>query len=391
MLKREYLRLIEEKLQHFPVVGLLGARQVGKTTLAQIIAASRPSLYLDLENYQDLAKLENPIAYFESHADKLIILDEVQRKPELFATLRGLVDKNRRAGHKYGQFLILGSASLELLRQSSESLAGRIVYLEMSSISVVEIENDRNSLQNLWLRGGFPNSLLAKSESASMEWRHAFIKTYLERDIPQFVSRLPSETLRRLWIMLAHLHGTQLNVSRIASGLGVSGQTVTRYIDLLVDLFLVRRLMPWHNNLGKRLVRSPKVYVRDSGILHALLNINNFDSLLSNPVIGTSWEGFVIDNLLSFLPVGAEHYYYGTVRGAEVDLVIKHPAGELFAIEIKRSLAPKISQGFYEICKDINPTQRYVVYDGQEKFLLKNDIYAISLWELMKIIMDTKV
>lgn len=388
MIKRRYLQVVEEKLQNFPVVSLLGARQIGKTTLAQMIAAKRPSVYLDLENYQDLAKLENPIAYFELHADKLIILDEVQRKPELFAVLRGLIDKGRRSGHKHGQFLVLGSASLELLRQSSESLAGRIVYVEMSSISVTEIKNDRNSIQNLWLRGGFPDSLLAKSESISMEWRQAFIKTYLERDIPQFVSpRFPAETLRRLWTMLAHLHGTQLNVSRIATSLGVSGQTVARYIDLLVDLFLVRRLMPWHNNLGKRLVRSPKIYVRDSGILHALLNISNIDNLFCHPVMGASWEGFAIDNLLSFLPVGTEYYFYGTARGAEVDLVIKHPAGELLAIEIKHSLTPKISRGFYEVCKDIKPTQRYVVYDGDEKFSLGNDIYATNLKDLMDIIL----
>jgi uncharacterized protein len=388
MIKRRYLQIVEGKLQNFPVVGLLGARQVGKTTLAQIIAASRPSVYLDLENYQDLAKLENPIAYFELHADKLIILDEVQRKPELFAVLRGLIDKGRRAGHKYGQFLVLGSASLELLRQSSESLAGRIVYVEMSSISAIEIDNSRNLLQNLWLRGGFPDSFLANSENVSMEWRQAFIKTYLERDIPQFAPRLPAETLRRFWIMLAHLHGTQLNVSRIASNLGINGQTVTRYVDLLVDLFLVRRLMPWHSNTGKRLVRSPKVYVRDSGILHALLNINNIDNLFSHPVVGTSWEGFVIDNLLSFLSVGTECYFYGTTRGAEVDLVIKHPAGKLFAIEIKRSLAPQVGRGFYEVCKDINPTERYVVYDGQEKIPLKDNICAVGLRELMQIIMN---
>lgn len=389
MIKRKYLQIIEEKLQNFPVVGLLGARQIGKTTLAQMIAAGRPSVYLDLENYQDLAKLENPIAYFELHADKLIILDEVQRKPDLFAILRGLVDKGRRSGHKYGQFLILGSASLELLRQSSESLAGRIVYVEMSSISIAEIKNDRSAIQNLWLRGGFPDSLLAKSESVSMEWRQAFIKTYLERDIVQFVSsRFPAETLRRLWTMLAHLHGTQLNVSRIASGLGVSGQTVARYIDLLVDLFLVRRLMPWHNNLGKRLVRSPKIYVRDSGILHALLNVNNIDNLFGHPIMGASWEGFVIDNLLSFLPAGAEYYFYGTARGAEVDLVIKHPAGEILAIEIKHSLSPKINKGFYEVCKDIKSTQCYIVYGGDEKFPLGNDIYAIGLKDLMNVIVD---
>lgn len=388
MIKREYLRIVEEKLQRFPVVGLLGARQVGKTTLAQMVAATRSSVYLDLENYQDLAKLDDPIAYLELHEDKLVILDEVQRKPELFSVLRGLVDKGRCTGHRYGKFLVLGSASLELLRQSSESLAGRIIYLEMNPVSLIEIENNRSSLQKLWLRGGFPESLLAKSGTISMEWRQAFIKTYLERDIPKLISpRLPTETLRRLWIMLAHLQGTQLNVSRLASALGISGQSVTRYIDLLVDLFLVRRLLPWHSNAGKRLTRSPKVYLRDSGILHALLNINSMDDLFSHPVVGASWEGFVIDNLLSFLPLGTEYYFYGTASGAEIDLIIKFPDGRLFAIEIKRSVAPRVGYGFYEVCKDIKPTERYVVYDGKEKIPLKDNVYAIGSWELMQIIM----
>lgn len=382
---RKYQKIIEENLQNFPVVGLLGARQIGKTTLAQMIGANRPSLYLDLENYRDVAKLEDPLAYFELHADKLVILDEVQHKPELFAVLRGLVDKRRGAGHKYGQFLVLGSASQDLLRQSSESLAGRIVYIEMGPITVSEINNDRKSLQNLWLRGGFPDSLLAKSETISMAWRQAFIKTYLTRDIPEHISpRFPEETLHRLWTMLAHLHGTQLNLSKVAANLGISGQAVARYIDLLVDLFLVRRVKPWHNNAGKRLVRSPKIYVRDSGILHALLNINNLDDLFGHPIIGASWEGFIMDNLLSFLPVGSEYYFYGTARGAEVDLVIKHPRGHLLAIEIKRALTPKMNRGFYEVCKDINPSKRYVVYDGDEKFPLGDDIYAISLLELMQ-------
>jgi len=390
MINRKYLQIIEEKLQHFPVVGLLGARQIGKTTLAQILAASRPALYLDLENYQDLAKLTDPISYFELHADKLIILDEVQRKPELFTTLRSLVDKGRHTGRKHGQFLVLGSASCELLHQSAESLAGRIIYVEMNPISAVEIDNTKKhyALHNLWLRGGFPESLLAKSENLSMEWRQAFIKTYLERDIPQLAPRLPATTLRRLWTMLAHLQGTQLNTSRIAGSLGVSGQTVTRYIDLLADLFLVRRLMPWHNNTGKRLIRSPKIYVRDSGILHALLNVNSIESLLSHPVAGTSWEGFVIDNLLSFLPVGAECYFYGTARGAEIDLIIKQPTGALLAIEIKRALIPKVGKGFHEVCQDLNPTQRYVVYDGNERFPLGNGIETIDLPGLMALVMN---
>lgn len=380
---RTHIKEVEEKLADFPVVGLLGPRQIGKTTLAQEIASKRPSLYLDLENFQDLAKLKNPISYLENHSDKLIILDEIQRKPEIFMSLRGLVDKGRRAGRKVGQFLILGSASLDLLQQSSESLAGRIAYIEMSPINLLEFKDERQ----LWLRGGFPDSLLARSNRSSMEWRQQFIKTYLERDIPQFGFRIPAETLRRLWMMLAHEQGSVVNVAKLAASLGVSGQSVARYIDLLADLFLIRRLAPWHNNLGKRLIRSSKIYVRDSGILHALLNIGDFEYLLGHPSIGASREGFVIDNLLSFLPIGAEAYFYRTVRGAEIDLVIKYPDRRIVAVEIKNSAAPKISRGFYEGCKDVNPTHKYVVYDGKEKFPLSEkrgeNIFAIGLKGLM--------
>jgi uncharacterized protein len=384
MIKRKYLPIIEEKLNNFSVVGLLGPRQIGKTTLAKVIAETRPTLYLDLENYQDLAKLENPIAYLELHADKLIILDEIQRKPDLFMVLRGLIDKWRQAGRKYGQFLILGSASLDLLRQSAESLAGRIVYLEMGQITVAEIAARNDEWQKLWLRGGFPDSFLAESDITSIEWRQAFLKTYLERDVPQFGPRIPAETLRRLWVMLAHLQGTALNLAKLAGNLSISGQTVSRYIDLLTDLFLLRRLSPWHNNIGKRLVRSPKIYVRDSGILHALLNIQSLDNLFCHPILGASWEGFVIDNVLSFLPVGTEAYFYSTARGAEIDLVLKHADGRLIAIEIKHSAAPKLERGFYNACEDIQPTHRYVVYSGIEKFPIRKNVYAISLLELLQ-------
>ena len=389
MINRNYLAIVKEKLSNFSAVGLLGSRQIGKTTLAQTIADERSSLYIDLENHQDLAKLENPVSYLESHADKLIILDEIQRKPDLFQALRGLIDKNRRTGNRYGQFLILGSASLDLLHQSSESLAGRIVYVEMNPISAIEIPHTRTEYHNLWLRGGFPDSLLANSENASMEWRLAFIKTYLERDIPQFGPRIPAETLRRLWTMIAHLQGTPLNSAKLAGNLGVSGQTIARYIDLLTDLFLVRRLTPWHGIAGKRLVRSPKVYVRDSGILHALLNISNRENLLSHPVVGASWEGFAIDNLLSFLPIGAETYFYRTARGAEIDLIIKLPDNRIIAIEIKHSSSPKLERGFHEACLDINPTHKYVVYDGTEKYPMHKDTFAISLPELIQEILGS--
>lgn len=382
MIDRKILSIVEDKLTYFSAVELLGPRQIGKTTLAKEIAAKRPSLYLDLEDYRDMAKLEDPIPFLESQMDKLIILDEIQRAPELFNSLRSLIDHNRRLGRKYGQFLILGSASIDLLRQSSESLAGRIAYVEIGSITCLEIP--RRDLNRLWINGGFPDSFLAPSSNASMEWRQALIKTYLERDIPQFGPRIPAETLRRLWTMLAHSQGMLLNCARLASSLNISGQTVGRYIDLLSDLFLVRRLIPWHENMGKRLVRSPKVYLRDSGILHTLLRIQTTEDLLSHPIVGPSWEGFVIDNLLSFLPSGAESYFYRTARGAEIDLVLRLPDSRIMAIEIKRSSAPKIERGFYEACKDINPTHSYVVYDGVDQFPLKEGIQAIGLAGLVK-------
>jgi hypothetical protein len=389
MIDRKTLPIVEDKLTNFSAVGLLGPRQIGKTTLAQAIRAKRPCIYLDLENHQDLTKLDDPVSYLESHSDKLIILDEVHRKPELFMTLRGLIDKGRRTGRRNGQFLILGSASIDLLKQSSESLAGRIAYVEMSPVTVTEISSAHSNIDTLWLRGGFPDSLLSPSDNISMEWRHAFIKTYLERDVPQFGPRIPAETLRRLWTMLAHSQASLLNAAKLAGSLGVSGQTVVRYVDLLTDLLLVRRLSPWHGNIKKRLVKSPKVYLRDSGVLHALLNINSLENLFGHPVAGASWEGFVIENLLSFLPVGCEAYFYRTARGAEIDLVIRHVDGRIIAIEVKRSSAPKLERGFHEACKDIKPTHRFVVYNGQEKFPMKDNVYAISLPDLMAELIDS--
>ncbi len=385
MIRRKYLSTVEEKLKTSAAVGLIGLRQIGKTTLAKEIAKKRPSIYLDLENYQDLAKLEDPIRYLEAHSNKLVILDEIHRKPEIFMTLRGLIDKGREAGRKFGQFLILGSASTDLLKQSSESLAGRINYVEMNPFCATELPNKYTQTHNLWIRGGLPESFLASSEAASIDWRRAFIKTYLERDIPQFGARIPSETLRRLWTMLAHNQGQCLNISKLTDSIGgISSQTVTHYIDLLKDLFLIRKLLPYHSNLKKRMVRSPRIFVRDSGILHGLLNINNLDDLLSNPIVGKSWEGFVIDNILSFLPLGSEAYFYKSAAGAEIDLIIKHADRRIIAIEIKRSSTPRLERGFYEACKDINPTHKYVIYDGKESFFMKEDVNAMSLEDFME-------
>ncbi len=384
MIKRRLEDKIREALTRSPSVALIGPRQVGKTTIAFNISETTPSIYLDLESSLDLQKVRDIVSFHNANKDKLIILDEVQRLPEVFSPLRGIIDKERRKGNKAGQFLFLGSASIDLLRQSSESLAGRITYLELFGVNQLEFPNNINTL---WLRGGFPESLLAASERASLEWRRDFIKTYLERDIPQLGPRIPAETLERFWTMLAHHQGSVFNAANLGRNLDVSGVTIGRYLDLMVDLLLVRRLRPWTYNVGKRLVRSPKVYVRDSGITHALLNITDHNQLLGHPVIGGSWEGFVIENILSVAPVGVQPFYYGTQGGAEIDLILEFSAKTKWAIEIKRSSSPTVSKGFHIACEDINPERRYVVYSGTDQFSLGNGINAISLSDLMHEVM----
>ncbi|HHJ18259.1 MAG TPA: ATP-binding protein, partial [Gammaproteobacteria bacterium] len=294
MITRQIAEKLQATIAQVPAVALLGARQVGKTTLAKTIASTIDSVYLDLEAPEDLLKLSDPSSFLSTQTDKLVILDKIQRAPELFPVLRGLIDKNRERGRRSGQFLLLGSASMDLMRQSSESLAGRIGYLEMSGLNLVEVDGHQQERQTLWLRGGFPYSYLAADDGLAMDWLENLIRTYLERDIPQMGFRVPAARLRRLWTMLAHLQGETVNYSRLASNLEVDAKTVTHYIDILTDLLLVRRLEPWHANVKKRLVKSPRYYVRDSGILHRLLGINTYDALLSNPVLGKSWEGFVI-------------------------------------------------------------------------------------------------
>ncbi len=365
---------------HTPAVTLLGTRQVGKTTLAQSIAESRTALYLDLESPEDLLKLSDPSAFLSLHGDKLVIIDEIQRVPDLFMVLRGLIDKNRRAGRKGEQYLLLGSASMDLLRQSSESLAGRISYIELAGLNLLEVPaTTSKDRQKLWLRGGFPESYLAESDALAMTWLENLIRTYLERDVPQMGFRVPAMRLRRLWTMLAHLQGESVNFSKLGANLEVDGKTVSSYIDILVDLLLVRRLEPWHVNVKKRLVKSPHFYIRDSGILHRLLGIADYNSLLSNPVLGKSWEGFVIENILSVLPNQVEVYFYRTAAGAEIDLLLKLSGKELWAIEIKTSVAPKIKQGFHLACKDVKATRKYVIYGGGDEFPIAKDTTVLSL------------
>ena len=377
MFKRHLQSLLGEELQFSPAVALLGPRQVGKTTLALEVARNIPHVYLDLESDRDRGKLAQAELYLESHLDKLVILDEVHRAPGLFLVLRGLIDQARRAGRASGQYLLLGSASLDVLHQSGETLAGRIAYLELGPLNV--LETGQSALDALWLRGGFPQSLTAPSDARSLRWRENFIRTYLERDIPQFGPRIAAETLRRFWTMLAHHQGGMLNVAQLARNLGVDVKTAQSYIDLLCDLLLVRRLAPWHTNTGKRLVKAPKVYVRDSGLVHALLNIESRESLLSHMVVGASWEGYCIETLLACVPAGVTGYFYRTSGGAEIDLLLAWPDGELWAIEIKRSSAPKVERGFHSACDDLKPSQKWVVYPGQETYPLGADIQAISL------------
>lgn len=384
MLKRRITQKLQATIAQVPAVALLGARQVGKTTLAKTITEDIDSIYLDLEAPEDLLKLSDPTSFLSAHADKLVILDEIQRSPELFPVLRGLIDKNREQGRRGGHFLLLGSASMDLMRQSSESLAGRISYLEMSGLNRIEAGGNQQERQALWLRGGFPDSYLAADDDLAMDWLENLIRTYLERDIPQMGFRVPAARLRRLWTMLAHLQGETINYSRLASNLEVDAKTVSHYIDILTDLFLVRRLEPWHANVKKRLVKSPRYYVRDSGILHRLLGINSYDALLSNPVLGKSWEGFVVENIHSILPRRAETYFYRTVAGAEIDLVIKMPSSDIWAIEIKHGVAPKIGKHYSQTCDDVGATYKHILYGGEDEFPVGDDVKIISLSGLME-------
>lgn len=376
MISRRVLTNLRHLIDHYPAVALLGPRQVGKTTLAQDFAESRPSIYLDLESARDRDKLSEPELYLADHENKLVILDEVHRVPGLFQSLRGLIDRGRRKGKRTGRFLLLGSASIDLLRQSGETLAGRIAYLELNPFDVLEVQTDPD---RLWIRGGFPDSFLAENDGLSLTWRQNFIRTYLERDVPQLGPRIPAETLRRFWVMLAHAQGGLLNAAALARGLGVDGKTVAKYLDLMVDLLLVRRLMPWHKNVRKRLVKSPKVYVRDSGVVHALLGLVDKENVLGHPVAGQSWEGYAIENILAVTPDRTEASFYRASGGAEIDLVLVLPGRKPWAIEVKRRLDPKPSKGFYHACGDVKPEAQYVVYPGEERFPVSKDVEAIGV------------
>lgn len=378
MINRQLYPHLVEHLAQFPAVALLGPRQAGKTTLAEVLCAQREScLYLDLESPTDRNKLLDPEAYLSQHEDKLVILDEVQRLPELFQPLRGLIDRGRKKRLHHGRFLLLGSASGDLLRQSGESLAGRIAYLELPPFQVIETSPTAQDV--LWVRGGFPTSFLAVNDRQSVVWRQNLISTYLERDIPSYGTRIPAETLRRFWTMLAHNQGGMLNVSQLGKNLMVDTKTVSRYLDLLVDLLLVRRVLPWHSNVGKRLVKSPKVYIRDSGLVHALLGIHDADTLLGHPVVGNSWEGFCMENLLNAAPFNTTSGFYRSSAGAEIDLLLDIAGQGLWAIEIKRSATAKLRRGFHQACEDLQPAKRLLVYPGNERYPIGEGVEVVGL------------
>jgi hypothetical protein len=380
MVERQLQATIEQRLLQAPAVVLLGPRQVGKTTLARAIAAGHPqAMMLDLERESDRAALQQPELFFPAHRRRLLVLDEIQLMPRLFAALRPEIDADRRTG----RFLLLGSASADLLRQSGESLAGRVSYLELTPLLAAELPLvDLAGLQSLWLRGGFPLSCLAPDESASYIWRQDFIRTFLQRDLPGMGVRVPAETLRRFWQMLAHLQGQLFNASQLGMSLGgASHTTATRYLDVLVDTLMVRRLQPHLVNVGKRLVKSPKVYLRDSGVLHALLGIATVQELQGHPIAGASWEGFVVEQVAAALPHDAQLSFYRTAAGTELDLVIERGRRKV-GVEIKFASAPKPTKGFWQALQDLQIDRAYVIAPVPRRYPLADRVDVVPVSEV---------
>jgi uncharacterized protein len=387
MIPRRLNHLIRERLNHMPGVVLLGPRQIGKTTLARAIADDRgaAALYLDLEDEADRALLSDPRAFLDTQYGKLVVMDEVQRVPELFAALRGVIDERRRAGERAGHFLLLGSAHRLLLQQSSESLAGRVAYVDLGPIDALEAKSaGYASLDQLWVRGGFPDSFTAADDLESFRRRKDLIRTYLERDLPLLAPRLPAATIGRLWTMLAHVQGQPLNVAQLASSLAVTAPTVSHYVDILCDMGLVRRLQPWFANVGKRLVKSPKTYIRDSGLLHALLGLDTLQSLLSHPIAGPSFEGTVIENIINAMGDHYQAYFYRTANGAEIDLILVRGGVPDIAIEVKRSSAPTVERGFHTSCDDLGIQKRWLIYPGERAYAKPNGIEVLPLVEALE-------
>ena len=381
ILERNLRKLIKDSIKKYPVVGLIGCRQVGKTTLAGVLKKDfgKRVVYLDLELPSDLAKLQDAELYLTQFTDSLVIIDEIQRMPSLFPVIRALVDKKRVGG----RFLILGSASPHLIKQASETLAGRIIYHELTPLTIAETGD--SGINKLWLRGGFPDSYLSENDEESFTWREAFIQTYLERDLPQLGIRVPSTQLRRFWTMLAHLHGQLWNASQIAKGLSLSAPTVKHYVDILEETFIVRQLPPFHSNIKKRLVKSHKIYIRDSGLLHSLLNIRKLNDLQGHPVSGNSWEGFVIEQVIRALPANTPVYFYRTSAGAEIDMLFFDSKYQPVALEIKYSLSPKLEKGFWIAYDDLACKKGFVVYPGEESYPLGKGAFTLPLKQIERL------
>jgi uncharacterized protein len=383
MIQRRIQKQIEDSLSKYPAVGLVGPRQVGKTTLAKAIRPKmkREAAYIDLELPSDTAKLQDAELYLGQFSDRLVIVDEMQRMPSLFPLMRALIDQERTAG----RFLLLGSASPDLIKQTSETLAGRIMYHELTPFTIDEVSKKR--VTALWLQGGYPLSFLSKDGTESFSWREAFVRTYLEMEIPQLGVRVPSSELRRFWTMVAHLHGQLWNASQIANSLGVSAPTVRHYLDIIDDTFIVRQLQPYHLNIKKRLIKSPKVYIRDSGILHTLLKIRTIEDLQGHPSVGSSWEGFVVEQLMSIVPADWQAFFYRTAAGAEIDLLLLDGKNRIIAIEVKYSLSPKLSRGFWSAWADLSCHKGYVIYPGKEAYPIDKNVTVLPVQELAKVLM----
>lgn len=370
---------IKQYLKIFPVVAVLGPRQCGKSTLVKNLSQNwGASLFLDLQYDADLSKLDQPIIFFESNTDKIICLDEIQLVPQLFSVLRSVVDQNRQNG----KFILLGSASRDLIQQTSESLAGRIGMVYLSPFTLNELNHLQGfNLNSYWLRGGFPDSYLAESDAFSSIWRDNFIKTFIERDIPQLGFQIPALQLKRLLVMCAHNQGQLLNYSKLGESLGLTHPTIKRYIDLLEQTFIVRTVLPFETNVKKRLVKSPKVFVRDSGLLHQLLAIPDFNSLLGNPVFGSSWEGLVVENVIVNLP-DWNYSFYRTASGDELDLILEK-GNQRIAIECKASTAPKLTKGFWRAIEVVKPHQTFVIIPTQVSYDIAQNVTVCGLDEFL--------
>ncbi len=380
LLTRNIESFVNENLSIFPAVVILGPRQCGKSTLVKMLyQQSEAYLYLDLQNMDDLNKLREPMLFFNANQDVTICIDEIQLLPELFSVLRSAIDNNRRAG----RFILLGSASQNLIQKTSESLAGRVGLIELTPFTIKEAEPASDfDLNKFWLRGGYPDSYLASSDQGSILWRENFIRTYVERDIPQLGFQIPALQLRRLLTMCAHIQGQLFNSSKLAESLGVTYQTVRRYIDLMEQTFIIRSLPPFEKNIRKRLVKSPKIYVRDSGLLHRLLQVDDFNSLIGNPVFGASWEGFVIENIIASLR-DCKFSFYRSATGDELDLIIER-GNRVVAAECKASSAPQVTKGFWNAIDAVQPDKTYIIAPVSSAYLFKNNVEVCGLADFLR-------